>query len=345
MRYIQLGQSDLRVSELCLGTMTFGQQNTEAEAHQQLDLAWDQGINFLDAAEMYPVPPRAETQGLTERYIGSWLARQQRDRVVVATKIVGPSRGFQWIRNGQNQITPQGIETAVNDSLRRLRTDYIDLYQIHWPDRYVPLFGQSNYNPTQERETRPIEEQLQGFVPLIKAGKIRYLGVSNETSWGVCEFCYQARQLGLPQIVSIQNAYNLLNRLFESGLAETCRHEQVGLLAYSPLGFGILSGKYLKEAPATARMTLFSQFGKRYRNDRVVQATAAYMDLAQHLGISPVALALAFVRSRWFVTSTIIGATSLEQLKENISSLATAVTPEIETEIEAIHQRFPNPAP
>jgi aryl-alcohol dehydrogenase-like predicted oxidoreductase len=345
MQYKQLGESDLKVSEICLGTMTFGQQNTVEEAHQQLDYAVSKGVNFIDAAEMYPVPPRAQTQGRTEAYIGEWLKTQQRDQVIIATKIAGPGRGMKWIRGGANAIDRDNIQQAVDDSLKRLQTDYIDLYQIHWPDRYVPLFGQSVYNPKQERTTVPIAEQLAVFADLIQEGKIRYVGLSNETPWGVSEFSHAAKQLGLPKVVSIQNAYNLINRVFDWALAEACYRENIGLLAYSPLGFGSLSGKYLHSKPDKARITLFQGFGQRYLKPNVNEAVAAYVEIAQRHQLNPAHLALAFVRSRWFVTSTIIGATTLEQLKENLDSLNVVLNEEILTEIDAVQARYPNPAP
>lgn len=345
MQYNLLGASDLQVSEICLGTMTFGQQNSIEDAHQQLDYAVDQGVNFIDAAEMYPVPPQAKTYGLTEAYIGEWLKHQQRDRLIVATKIAGPGRGMQWIREGAKGIDRKNITQAVEASLKRLQTDYIDLYQIHWPDRHVPLFGQTGYDPMKDRETVPIAEQLAVFADLIQAGKIRYVGVSNETPWGICQFSNAAQRLELPKIVSIQNAYNLLNRTFELALAETCYYERVSLLAYSPLGFGFLSGKYIKQRPAGTRITLFEKFGQRYLKPNVNEAVAAYAAIAQRHNLTPVQMALAFVRSRWFVASTIIGATSLEQLKENLSSLAVELDDEILGEIETVHQQYPNPAP
>jgi aryl-alcohol dehydrogenase-like predicted oxidoreductase len=343
MQYKPLG--NLQVSEICLGTMTYGQQNTIAEAHQQLDYAIDQGINFIDTAEMYPVPTQAGTYAATEIFIGEWLKYQQRDRLIVATKMVGPGRGLQWIRKGAKAIDRANIVQAVEDSLKRLQTDYIDLYQLHWPDRYVPLFGQVAYDPGKERETVPIAEQLTVFAELMQAGKIRYLGLSNETSWGVCEFSHAAQQLNLPRIVSIQNAYSLLNRTFDSALAEACYREQVGLLAYSPLGFGTLSGKYLHQKPSNARITLFEGFGQRYNKPNVSTAVAAYVEIAQRYRLSPAQLALAFVRSRWFVTSTIVGATTMAQLQENISSLSVTLDQEILAEIDAVHSRYPNPAP
>jgi aryl-alcohol dehydrogenase (NADP+) len=235
MQYNPLGESGLKVSEICLGTMTFGQQNTIADAHQQLNYAVDRGVNFIDAAEMYPVPPRAATYGVTETYIGEWLKRQQRDKLIVATKIIGAGRGFKWVRDGVNAVDRNNIKQAIDDSLKRLQTDYIDLYQIHWPDRYVPSFGQTTFDPKQERETVSIAEQLEVFADVIKAGKIRHIGLSNETPWGITTFSNIAKQLGLPKVVSIQNAYNLLNRVFDSALAEASYRENVGLLAYSPL--------------------------------------------------------------------------------------------------------------
>ncbi|MBW4496747.1 MAG: NADP(H)-dependent aldo-keto reductase [Oscillatoria princeps RMCB-10] len=345
MRYSQLGSSELRVSEICLGTMTFGQQNTIEEAHRQLDCAVAFGVNFIDAAEMYPVPPREETHGRTEEYIGQWLAKQQRDKLVVATKVAGPARSMAWIRGKDRKIDRRNVGEAVSQSLRRLQTDYIDLYQIHWPDRYVPSFGQTVYDPTQERDTVPVAEQLAVFGDLIKAGKIRYLGLSNETPWGVCEFCKQAELLGLPKVVSVQNAYNLLNRVFEVGMAEACRREGLGVLAYSPLGFGTLTGKYLQGQPDMARMSLFSNFGLRYRKPNVPEAVAAYVGVAGKYGLEPAQMALAFVRQRWFVTNTIVGATSLEQLQENLASVEVVLDKEILAELDAVQARYPNPAP
>lgn len=345
MKYNYLGESELKVSEICLGTMTFGHQNTIEEAHQQLDTAIAEGINFIDTAEVYPVPPRRETQGRTEAYIGEWLKRQQRDRLIIATKVAGPSRHGQPLRDGKQGIDRRNVTQALEESLKRLQTDYIDLYQIHWPDRYVPTFGQTVYDPSKERETTPIAEQLSVFADFIKAGKIRYLGLSNETPWGIATFSQVAKQLGLPKVVSIQNAYNLLNRVFDSALAEACYQEKLGLLAYSPLGFGVLTGKYLQEKPAQARITLFEGFGQRYLKPNVNEAAAAYVEIAQRYQIKPAQLALSFVRSRWFVTSTIIGATSLDQLQENLSSLTVELGEEILAEIDAVHARYPNPAP
>lgn len=345
MKYNQLGTSDLYVSEICLGTMTYGNQNTIAEAHEQLDYAIAQGVNFIDAAEMYPVPVHKETQGLTEAYIGEWLAHQQRDRLIIATKIAGPGRGFKWLRDGKQAIDRKNIEQAVDASLKRLQTDYIDLYQIHWPDRNVPRFGETIFDPSKERETVAIAEQLEAFADLIKAGKIRHIGLSNETPWGVSEFSHVAKQFNLPKVVSIQNAYNLINRVFDSALAEASYREQIGLLAYSPLAFGLLTGKYLQGTPERSRFALFEGFGGRYRKPTVTDAVTAYVEIAQAHNLKPSALALAFVRSRWFVTSTIIGATSLAQLQENLESLDVVLDKGILAEIEAIHDRHPSPAP
>ncbi|MBE9210894.1 NADP(H)-dependent aldo-keto reductase [Nostoc sp. LEGE 06077] len=345
MRYNQLGESDLKVSEICLGTMTYGRQNSIKEAHQQLDYAIAHGVNFIDAAEMYPVPPREETYGFTETYIGEWLKHQQRDKVIVATKIAGPGRGFKWLRGGADAIERDNIKQAVDDSLKRLQTDYIDLYQIHWPDRYVPRFGQTIFDPTQVKPSVPIVEQLEAFADIIQSGKIRYLGLSNETPWGITQFSNAAKQLGLPKVISIQNAYNLLNRVFDGALAEAVYYENIGLLAYSPLAFGFLTGKYLNGKPENTRITLFENFGQRYLKPQVTAAVTAYVELAKRHEISPAQLALAFVRSRWFVTSTIIGATTLEQLQENLESVNLVLSKEILAELDAINTQYPNPAP
>jgi len=344
MELKRLGESDLRVSALSLGTMTFGEQNSEADAHAQLDLAIAHGVNFIDSAEMYPVPPRAETQGLTERYIGSWLKHQQRDKLVIATKIAGPSRGFSWIRNSP-RVNRQHLEAAIDGSLKRLQTDYVDLYQIHWPDRYVPMFGTTGYDISQEHETVPIAEQLAALADLSKAGKVRYIGLSNETPWGVSEFVRCAEKLGLPKIISIQNAYHLMNRSFETGLAEVCRHAQVGLLAYSSLAFGHLSGKYLIDPNVKGRISLFPGFGQRYAKPNVPAASKEYVRIAQQAGLSPTQMALAFARTRWFTSSVILGATSLHQLKENLDSAELVLSADVLEQIEAVHKVYPNPAP
>lgn len=345
MKVRKLGESELEVSEICLGTMTWGEQNSEAQAHQQLDYALSRGINFVDVAEMYPVPPRAQTQGRTESMLGTWLGRHSRDKVIVATKITAPGRGFNWVRGGPQAVDKASIQAALDGSLKRLQTDYVDLYQIHWPDRYLPLFGNQFYDPQLERPSVPIEEQLEAFAGFIKAGKIRCLGLSNESPWGVMEFVRLARQKGLPMVASIQNAYNLLNRSFEPGLSEITRREGVPLLAYSPLAFGHLSGKYLNGArPEGARLTLFPPFGQRYDKPNVGPASSAYAELASKAGMSAATLAIAFCRSRWFCASTIVGATTIAQLKENIDTEKVELSPEILSQIDAIHLRYPNPA-
>ncbi|KAF0812987.1 General stress protein 69 [Andreprevotia sp. IGB-42] len=344
MQHRLLPGTDLTVSSLCLGTMTFGEQNSEQDAHQQLDAAVAAGINFIDTAEMYPVPANGSTQGRTEAHVGSWLAKQPRDKVVIATKVSGPNRGMAWIRGGP-QFTAAQIVAACDASLQRLQTDHVDLYQVHWPARAVPMFGSSLYNPADEKPDTPgIHEQLEALTQLVKAGKVRYLGVSNETAWGVAEWAHVADANGLPRIKTIQNVYNLINRAFESGLVEACHREQVSLLVYSPLAFGLLSGKYLAGDDKDGRMTRFPQFGARYRKPFVEEAIAAYAALARSHGITPTELALAFVQSRWFVASTIIGATTLAQLGEDIGSSKVVITPELEAGIEQLYRQYQSPA-
>ncbi len=345
MKYKKLGDSNLLVSEICLGTMTYGHQNTREEAQQLLDYAVSQGVNFIDTSETYPFPNKAEIPGITEEYIGQWLMNQQRDQLIIATKVAGVSPQLTWIRKGQNRIDRANVTEALESSLKRLQTDYIDLYQIHWPDRYVPLFGDPDYDPKRERDTVPIAEQLEVFANLIQAGKIRYLGVSNETAWGVCEFCHVAQQLNLPKIVSIQNAFSLFNRIFHINIAEACRFNHVGLLAYNPLAFGFLTGKYLSEIPKNSRLDLFGGMYSRYDQANINAAAQCYADLAHQHGITPAQLALAYVRSRWFVTSTIVGATKIEQLQENLSSVTIELDETMLTEIDRIHRRYPNPTP
>jgi aryl-alcohol dehydrogenase (NADP+) len=343
MKYNLLGKSDLRVSELALGTMTFGEQNTLDDACAQLDYAVAQGVNFIDTAEMYPVPGKAETQGRTEEYVGHWLKKQQRDKLIITTKVAGPSRGFGWIRGGPVALDRANINAALDASLQRLNTDYVDLYQLHWPERNVPMFGKIDYDPKLERPVVSIEEQLAALTDLVRSGKVRHIGISNETAWGVAEFLKVAERLGLQRIVSIQNPYNLINRAFELTLHEMCHREQISLLAYSPLAFGLLSGKYFQDKQAHGRMTLFPAFGQRYNKPNVPAAVAEYVGLAQAHGLAPAAMALAFVRSRSFVTSTIIGATTLQQLRENLQSVELDAG--LIAGIEAIHLRYFNPAP
>jgi aryl-alcohol dehydrogenase-like predicted oxidoreductase len=342
-----LGRTDLKVSEICLGTMTYGEQTAEADAFAQMDHAVAEGVNFFDTAELYAIPPRAETYGATETIIGKWLsARGNRDKIVLATKIVGRSTA-PWYRNGaMARLDRKNIFFAVEQSLKRLRTDYIDLYQLHWPDRPMDIF-EANSNAYRDRggpDGVTFEETASALGELVKQGKIRHFGVSNETPWGVSQF-FRASEAGFgPPPVSIQNAYHLLNRQFEIGLAEFAFREQVGLLAYSPLAQGFLTGKYLHGArPAGARFTLFDR-AQRYRKPGAEEAIEAYLALAREFGLHPVHLALAFVTSRPFVTANIVGATSLDQLKL-ILEAPHALAPEIEKRIDAIHQIRGNPAP
>jgi aryl-alcohol dehydrogenase-like predicted oxidoreductase len=346
MQHRPLGRTGIDVSVLCLGTMTFGEQNTEAQAHDQLDRALAAGIDFIDTAEMYPVPPRAETQGLTESYIGSWLAaRRCRDRVILATKVAGPGDWINWLRGGGHRLDRRNIEAALEASLRRLRTDYVDLYQIHWPEQETNFFGKRGFSPPEEDQSVPLLETLEVLGDLVKAGKVRAVGVSNETPWGLMRYLALAEQQGLPRMASIQNPYSLLNRSFEIGLAEVAIREECGLLAYSPLGFGVLSGKYLGgQRPAGARLTLFERFN-RYSNPESDRATAQYVELAHRHGLDPAQMALAWVTSRPFTTSNIIGATTPAQLGDNIRSVELRLSDELIAEIEAIHQSQPNPAP
>ncbi|MFA9219526.1 MAG: aldo/keto reductase, partial [Sphingomonadaceae bacterium] len=323
MQKVQLGSSTLQVSKICLGTMTFGEQNSEAEAHSQLDYALERGINFIDTAEMYPVMPRAETQGTTERYIGSWLKKTgQRDRIVLATKVAGPNASMHWVRGGKNNLDATNIRAAVETSLQRLQTEHIDLYQLHWPSRNVPIFGNNSFNPKAERNSVAIEDTLAVLGDLIKEGKIGAIGVSNESSWGVCEYIKQAELKGLPRIATIQNLYNLTARAYETSfLDETCFRANVGLLAYSPLAFGQLSAKYHDNPQAAGRLTLFPPtWSPRYLRPGVLAAVGQYAQLARAHGLTPTQLALAWCYTRWCVASTIIGATSLPQLKENIAA-------------------------
>jgi aryl-alcohol dehydrogenase-like predicted oxidoreductase len=345
MHYAKLGNSDLEVSRICLGTMTFGTQNSEADAHRQLDLALAHGINFIDTAEMYSVPPNAESYGKTETFIGSWLKRQARDKIVLATKISGPGRSLKWIRNGELAFNRKNIRTAIEGSLARLQTDYVDLYQLHWPDRNTPLFGQYRFEPEKERAFVPLEETLAALGELVREGRVRHVGLSNETPWGVMEFLHQAGKHGLPRVVSVQNAYSLLNRTWEAGLAEIGFRESVGLLAYSPLAFGLLSGKYLADPQAGGRLNLFPGFAQRYSKPNVQPAVAAYAELARANGLTPAQLALGFVASRPFVASTIIGATTLDQLGENISACEASLGDDLLQQIESLHLRYSNPAP
>jgi len=345
MIYDKLGDTDISVSKICLGTMTFGEQNTEADGHQQLDYAVDNGINFIDTAEMYSVPARPETYGRTEEIIGTWLSKRgKRDDIVLATKASGPAEMASHIRN-MPDFTRAQLRQAVEDSLRRLQTDYIDLYQLDWQERHTNFFGQLGYHHKSDDLGTPFREILEAFTELKKEGKIREVGISNETPWGMAEFEQNSAKHGLARMMSIQNPYCLLNRVFEIGLAEMAIRNKTGLLAYSPLGFGVLSGKYLNgQSPANARVTLFPRFA-RYSNPAAIRATEQYVSLAKASGLSPSQMALAYVNSRDFVTSNIIGATTMDQLKENIGSISVELSSDVLEQIEKIHLEFPNPSP
>lgn len=345
MKYTTIPQTDIKVSKICLGTMTYGQQNTEAEAHEQLNYAVEKGINFIDTAEMYSIPGRKETQGSTERYIGSWLKDQNRENLVVATKITGPMPYFNYIRPDLG-FSKKVMHEALNNSLKRLQTDYVDVYQLHWPERNVNFFGQRNYthkpDESWEENFKEVIETLDG---LVKEGKIRHYGVSNESAWGVMRQVSESKIHNLTICKTIQNPYSLLNRTFEINLAEVSLREQVGLLAYSPLAFGVLSGKYLGgQVPEKSRLKLFPAYS-RYSNTQAMKLTALYDELAKKNDLSLTELSLAFVNQRPFVTSNIIGATTMEQLKENIGSIEVSLSEEVLSEIDQIQVLQPNPAP
>jgi len=348
MEYRPLGRSGLKTSVIGLGTMTWGEQNTEAEAHEQLDYALDRGINLIDAAEMYPVPPRAETAGRTEAYIGSWIAaRKNRDKYILATKVAGSGqgRGADHLRDFPLRLDRRNIRFAIEASLKRLRTDYIDLYQVHWADRTTNVFGRLGYTThAPDPAEIPIEETLGYLGELVTEGKVRHIGISNETPWGTMRYLAAAAARGLPRIVSIQNAYSLLNRSFEIGLAEIAFREEVPLLAYSPLGMGTLAGKYLGGAkPPGARLTLFARFA-RYSGPIAVQATEEYVGVARRFGLDPARMALAFVNAQGFVASNLIGATTMAQLESNIASASIVLPKEVKDAIEAVHRKYSSPA-
>lgn len=347
MKFRKLGNTSIDVSLICLGSMTWGEQNTQAEGFAQMDMAMDKGINFFDNAEMYPVPPKAETQGRTETIMGNWLAAKGcRDKLIIASKVAsreGNNMGMDYIRGGPRLNRKQIVE-AVESSLKRLRTDYIDLYQIHWPERPTNCFGRLGYVHAND-DGIPVAETLQVMNDLVDAGKIRYIGLSNETPWGMMEHLRLARESDMSRIVSIQNPYSLLNRTFEVGCAEISIREKVSMLAYSPLAFGKLSGKYLNgQQPKGARLTLFDRF-VRYNVMNCDDATAAYVALAREHGLDPAQMALAYVNTRDFMTSNIVGATNLEQLKANIESVDIELSEAVLEGIQAIHLRYPNPAP
>lgn len=355
LKRVRLGDSSLQVSEACLGTMTFGQQNTEEEAHAQLAYAWERGVNFLDTAEIYPVMPMRETQGRTSEYVGRWLRGMRREDVVVASKVSGRSVGLAWVP--ANRTVPRGeeenpkldrnsIRSAVEGELRRLQTDYIDLIQLHWPDRYVPSFGRQQYDPSNEWEAIPFEEQVAAIQELIDEGKIRHWGLSNETTYGVMQHCMAADKLGAQRPVTVQNQYSLVHRLFESELAEACAPSNlnIGLLPWSALAGGALTGKYLNGAmPEGARFSQFEGRYDRFNTPRMENAIKGYLKIAEEAGLTPAQLGYAFCRSRWYIPSTIVGATSVEQLKENLESFVD-LDEDILKAIDEVHIQFRNPS-
>ncbi len=347
MQYRPLGRTGLSVSAIGLGTMTWGRQNTEAEGHAQMDAALDRGINFWDTAEMYAIPPTADTYGKTEAVIGSWFqSRGKRDRVILASKIIGaPAGGFGWVREGKSRLDRVNLFAAVEASLSRLKTDYIDLYQIHWPDRVTNRFGVRTYRHKPEQDGVPIEETLAALAELVRAGKIRHVGLSNESPWGVMRWLRAAEMAGLPRVASIQNAYNLLNRTFENGLSEVALREDVGLLAYSPLGAGTLTGKYLNGAIPPGSRRALDHRPSRYATVNADAATEAYLDIARRHGLAPNQMAIAFTLQQPFVTSSLIGATTMETLISNIDSIDVTLSPEVMAEIDAVHNRMPDPCP
>lgn len=349
MQLKALANTGILLPEICLGTMTFGEQNTQSDAFEQLEYALDQGLFFWDTAEMYPVPPKPETQGATETILGNWIAqRGKRDQLFIASKIAGPSQGGSHIRDGQTRFNAVEIGSAIDGSLKRLQTDYIDLYQLHWPQRPTNFFGKLGYGNTEAQNTDEItalEETLTALSHEIKNGRIRYIGLSNETPWGTLKFLHLAEKLGLEKFVSVQNPYNLLNRTYEIGMSEIAYHENVGLLAYSPLAFGYLTGKFRHGArPANTRISLYSRFS-RYSNPQSEWATEQYAQLAEQHDLTLTQLSLAFIKQQFFVNSTIIGATNLNQLKENIQAFEIELSTDVLEGIEAIHRQQPNPAP
>ncbi len=352
MNTVSLGQSDLRVTPICLGTMTFGEQVAEADAHAILDRALERGVNFIDTAEMYAVPARAETCGATETIIGRWFAQRPgaRDKVVLATKVAGPSRGMPWIREGQG-MTAADIVASCDASLKRLQTDVIDLYQIHWPERHVPAFGTLYYDPAKEASQTPIREQLDALAGLVKAGKVRHIGLSNETPWGVHEFVRLAEAHGLPRVATVQNPYCLVNRSWDNGMDESCHRLDVSLLAYSPLAFGLLTGKFDQHAPTDAgapqgaRIARYESVRKqRWGRPESLAAARRYNQLARDHGLTPTQLALAFCYRSWRVASTIIGVTSMAQLDEDLDAWNTQLSPELLAQIDAIRWELRDPA-
>ena len=351
MIYNELGRTGIQVSRICLGTMTWGRQNTQDDGFEQMDYALDQGVNFFDTAELYSVPPSAETYGATEKIIGNWFkARGNRDKVILASKIACKNVNDQnppidYMRDGDMKLDRANISAAVDASLQRLQTDYIDLYQVHWPERRTNFFGRLGYEHDGDDTSTPIEETLDALAEIVKSGKVRAIGLSNETPWGLMRFLTLAEQKGLPRVASVQNPYSLLNRTYEVGLAEMSIREDCGLLAYSPLAFGVLSGKYVGGArPKGARLTLFPYFD-RYVRGHTERVTERYVELARQHGLDPAQMALAFVNQQPFLTANIIGATTIDQLKSNIASLDVTLSAEVLEGISTIHGEMPNPAP
>lgn len=347
MKCRKLGNTDIDVSVICLGTMTWGEQNTPADAFEQIEYALEQGVNFIDTAELYSIPPQAKTYGRTEEIIGEWLQKSgRRKEIVLASKIAGP--GENWIphiRGGKTRYNREYIRQAVDASLQRLQTDYLDLYQLHWPERQTNFFGQLGYQHQFDEDFTPLLETLEALEEQRQAGKIRHVGLSNETPWGVMRFLQLAEQHDLPRMVSVQNPYSLLNRSYEVGLAEISCREHCGLLAYSPLGFGVLSGKYLGgQKPSGARLTRYPDY-TRYSNPQAIAATEQYVALARKHNLDPAQMALAYINSRPFLTSNIVGATDMRQLQNNIASIDLTLSDEVLAGIEAIHQQHPNPSP
>ncbi|WP_310558984.1 aldo/keto reductase [Flavobacterium sp.] len=345
MKHTTLPNTDIKISKICLGTMTFGQQNSEAEGHAQMDYALEKGVNFFDTAEMYSVPGRKETYGSTERIIGTWFKKSgKREEVVLATKIAGPSPGMPYIRENMD-FSPASIALSIDKSLTRLQTDYIDLYQLHWPERKTNMFGQRGFKVQDDAWEDNIQNILETLDSFVKQGKINHIGLSNETPWGMMRFLEESKYHNLPRIATVQNPYSLLSRLFEVGSSEVCMRENVGLLAYSPLGFGRLTGKFLNgESLPKSRIELFPQFA-RYNSTQCTEATKLYNEIALKNGLSLTEMSLAFVTQQAFVTSNIIGATTIEQLKENIASIDVVLSDEIIGEINAVQAVIPDPAP
>ena len=343
MEYATLSTTDIKISRICLGTMSYGHQLTEVEGHEQLSKSLELGVNFIDTAEMYPIPPAEATYSKTETIIGNWIRKTgNRDKIVLASKILGPNR-YPFVRGGNNRLNKKNIEAAVDASLKRLQTDRIDLYQLHWPDRNVPYFGQRGYVHQNKESATPIEETLEALSAIVKSGKIRYIGLSNESPWGTMKFLELAKEKNLPRMVSVQNPYNLLNRHYEIGLAEISMREEIGLLAYSPLGYGILGGRYFDgNLPPRGRFTVHPEFAIRYRSPKALAVTKLYADLAKRHGMSLAQMALAFLLKQPWVTSMIIGASTPTQLEEDIGSIDLKLPDDVIKGIETIHEEYPN---